>query len=611
MLRVDDWAALYAHLLVAPGDNAVLRPDHERKIRESLMPSTEPEERIVAQVVSLCAFILVRAPPLRPTLGAIARRVGALVDEVLKLPVTPDEKEVMTRLAHSRPHHSNTEADEGGDAQSEHLKSFAHAQLGVSWKQRTIVRQDEVDRGINGERDIASLVAPRLFWNFFLGAVRMAGSEDHTGGVDMAACADLETRHEHEFAHFVYFCWAPGDGDAGDRDQIFTRIVEDPRRSVFFVSRRHHSASSSDHEAASRSLELLVRQAPVYFPVLQRRLRREAGRVLFLCVGSSADQQPLEDVRSRALLFFLERAVGLAPLDALAAFARDAAPVVAYPKRAFAWRLAEWTRQRALALRHLADHERRSHPTDPRHVVACLCGASVWAMSKEALRLAIAGQRCSCHSSGSGGHRCSSFHPFPVPDRGHKDAEDEQEDDEYPIDSALVHDVWEEQLVLPMEAAAKRREPVAWVVLGRGAVFRLASLLEWKAPSTATRSTATAAVRSAASRRGSVSLAAEAALGAIKKVVKEFAESPRGPPTPAVPPPVPPIEQLLDGLCERAGRLGSRRSRPAAGSGFAAGWTLFECALCRLPMCAVFPDRPSQLALPLVTLRHSHDEPSH
>lgn len=658
MTAVDDWPALYAHLLASPDDSKVLREDHVRKMNAALAPNDDNEQRVVDEMIELCALILDRQPQRRPTLGSIVYRVTGLIYDVLKLPVTSEEKEFMKRvtLSKARSAAASTTGCSSGDKSPDATAALASFRsIQSPWACEA--QEEEL------------LVAPRLFWNFFIAGTLPRRPRRRIDGssFDILACKEFEVAHELEFVHFMYFCWLSDVEDdvlssspsprqtsgasTSSGSSVISRICEDKRRTVVHIHprlRRMYQAASKHGSAsvasllAAQMLQGLVQQAPVLFPVLQRRLREKPGRVVFASVpsddddnegGGAVDSKALEDIMSSTLLFFLERSVAASLLDALATFARDCSPrFVAYPRRAFAHQLSVFACRQQQTRRRLVENGKKAASASEdqkKRVLVCLCGASVVTLQVSALRHALATQRCSCASSSG---KCASFHPFLTPtttfrdDQGAQDVvQDQPDEQQLPRDndaegdgddallgaedasrivpSAFIHDGWEEQLMLPMEVQARRHMPVPWVVVEREAVGRLDSVLDWRvvaascssAPSAEAASASTAGAAGTSSSSG-LMRRASMSFDALKRLTTKDRDSPRPSPPPAS---SSASDPLLCGLSARASRPGDR-PRPT-GDASSGAWTLLECALCRLPMCAACPDQRGKVALPLLS----------
>lgn len=598
----DEWPALYAHLVSASDDSKVLREDHIQKLQDALSPTSDCEQRIVTQLIDLCALILDRKPERRPTLTAIVTRVSAVIQDVLQLPISAEEKAQMK-------HFVNAQAESASNCSRRNPVECSSVTTFRAWHRQPVASTASFAfQKTDWNRWYPTVVTPRLFWNFFIGGTipQLRKHRLSSVGVDILACQDFEIIHEHEFVHFVYFSWTPGVENASSTSwNVISRVQEHERFTIIQIDRKlwwlHHNSrqSSATESTAALALNSLLRQAPAYFPVLQRRLRLEPGRVALVCapeeVASERDTsaEALKDAMASILLVFLERTTAMSPLDTLAAFARDCSPhFLAYPHRAFAHQLSAFASKHQALRRELAASEaQHSRDDQKRLIVICLCGACVWSVRVLAVRQAAVSQQCSCSAAGA---ECPSFHPFTSPGsdlanfrRAHED-DDEivGEDEPGPVDDTFIHDPWEEQLVLPMEMRARLRSPVQWVVVTREAVERRESLLS---PPSAARSTAAESV--AAPRRQSV-----VSIEGLRRMIRKDSESPRVQPSPPPALSTPSTccstrDPLLRGLVKREAR--ERRSSRDA-------WTLLECQLCRLPMAAVTDADASRVALPMV-----------
>lgn len=462
LLLVDDWAGLYAHLVVTQ-DQAVFRSDHKQKVFDTLKPSSPEEEEVVTALTELCGKILTRDARKRPSLEAIAKHVRKVINDVYELPVTASDESFIISLYQSGGETSASAAADAHRSLASTLRPF------VSAAPRS--RRPEAN-GVT--------VPVRFFWNFFLAAhitraqdrravTSCVGSGHGPVSKDVLAMEAFEAKHEGDFVHFVYLAWhdsstPPGGPDA--HESLVEELYEDEHRSVFLLNPHLKTSVETQLTADVHLFQQLVHHAPLYFPVLQRRLREEAGCVVFVVLGRDAeDTTELQHVLTGMLLFFLRSALGMTPFEILSRFARDCAQFFDYPRLEF--------------LQHFLSY---STPlvegTATSSMVQCRCGSSVFSVESSAMSEALAAQRCACKASDKNGGECPSFHPFPVGDDSDQDADDEV----FPVDCMFAHDDCEEQLVHPMESCARRGQEVRWVSLdsvsvsrGDGLAFRWSS----------------------------------------------------------------------------------------------------------------------------------------
>ncbi|KAG7388344.1 hypothetical protein PHYPSEUDO_012722 [Phytophthora pseudosyringae] len=508
----DDWAGLYAHLVVTK-DQPVLRSDHRHKMVVALSPACSEEEAIVTRVFELCSHILAREPTLRPKLGTIIAHVRRLVNDVHELPVTASDEAFVCHL-------------KGGTSPPEApcpvpvLGPFPTA---PSCRKHGVV------------------VPARLFWNFFLaGAVEATGTvtscvggSSAPTGKDVLAMDAFEAKHEADFVHFVYVSWLePGEpGTHGLSRGFIEELHEEEHRTCFLLTPR----------AGLPLFQQLEQHAARYFPVLQRRLRDEAGGVAFVALGGDVDAtRELQQVVTGMLLFFLRWALAMPAFDVLSRFARDCAQFFAYPTPAFVQHLVAYVTAPV-------------EDTETSTMVRCRCGASVLTVEAAAFTEALAGPRCTC-KRGETDAECPCFHPFPSDD----DLDDQ-------VDAACVHDNSEEQLVLPLETRAKRGDAVRWVCVDA------------------------ASVGSVSSETGSLETESDRPMSRFdprkRRVAAGEGSSPRQ-------------EAAATDLQELLVRGLQRRGKPSNASSSDA-WELYECELCRLPICALSDDQ-LQVAVPVL-----------
>ncbi|GMF54060.1 unnamed protein product [Phytophthora fragariaefolia] len=577
LFQNDDWAGLYTHLVVTQ-DQAVLRSDHEQKIFTALKPSCANEEAVVAAVTELCSKILSRDASKRPKLEAITKQVRKLLNDVYELPVTASDQSFIINL-----YQPNRETSVSSDAQRSQalaptLRSFAN----------TAPRSRRAEA--NGVA-----VPVRFFWNFFLAAhiarrhgrrtvTSCLGSGYGPASKDTIAIDAFEAKHEGDFVHFVYLAWhdstaPPGGPNA--HESLIEELHEDEHRTCLLLNPHLKTGVETQLAMDLHLLQQLVQHAALYFPVLQRRLREEAGSVAFVVLGKDADDtRELLHVLTCMLLFFLRSALGMSPFEALSCFARDCAQFFDYPRAEF--------------LQHFLSYSTPVlEDTATSTMIQCRCGASVLSVECVAMAEALASQRCTCQHSATGSAassvECPCFHPFPASDESSAD----QDDEVFPVDNVFVHDAVEELVVHPMETRARRGQEIRWLCVDAAAVERVdaaavervdVSALRW-APRPGRRGSSSESTRSIPAERSTGSSSERRASrfvlkrrasrapgdGASPRLSRQEAKQPH---------------ELVRGL--------QRRGKP---SDAAEGWELYECVLCRLPVCAL---SAGKVALPLL-----------
>lgn len=411
------------------------------------------------------------------------------------------------------------------------------------------------------------IVPVRLFWNFFLAAditrtqdvqtvTSCIGSGSEPASKDVLVMDAFEDKYEAHFEHFVYLSWhdsatPPDDPSAHGHSsrRLIEELHEEEHRTCFLLNRQ--SLNSSVETPELHLFQQLVQYASQYFPVLQRRLRDEAGCVVFVALGKDAeDTKELQQVLTAMLLFFLRSALAMAPYDLLSYFARDCAQFFDYPRPEFLQHLV------AYSVAHVQD-------SATCVMVQCHCGASVLTVETAALSNARSSQHCTCSRSSSSSD-CVCFHPFLVNDDNGVDFDEEEF---YTVDKMFVHDGNEEQLVLPMETRARRGDEVRWVAVDAVAVGRAeGSTTSWTRPE---RRLPVDGLNRSISSRFKLSRASKVA-------GEETSEE----------------MQLVRGL-QRCGKAITDWSSSDK-------WELYECELCRLPICAL---AEGKVAVPML---HPH-----
>ncbi|KAG1713180.1 hypothetical protein DVH05_000900 [Phytophthora capsici] len=521
LFQNDDWAGLYAHLVVTQ-DEEVLRSDHRQKAIAALNPTSSDEEAIVTNLLELCRSILVRDPTRRPKLETIVAQVRKLINDVYELPVTVNDQSFTSSL-----HQSKEEIP-------------TEIQPAPVFRPPTWVncRKNEETQGV--------IVPVRLFWNFYFAAQVMrsptsqivtscVGSGSGPSHKDILSMDAFEAKYEMAFVHFVYVSWhEPEDLSSQKSSQGFIQdLHEEEHRTCFQFNSRIKST-------AEILFQELVQYATQYFPVIQRRLRDEAGCVVFVTLGDAND---LQEVLTCMLFFFLRAALNVPVFDILSYFARDCSQFFEYPKLEFLQLLQTYS------IAHVED-------TATSSMVQCRCGASVLTVDSAAFREAIESQHC--QETNTHLKECPCFHPF--------QDNFELEDDVYLIDNIFGHDNAEESIVLPLETRIKRRDPIRWLVidlssLGRAA-FRLSSGSSIVSTGESERRTSRFVLHRPSRVAGENSTPVEAARNSTEPQAL--------------------LEMLLQGLRSR-GKISSDEAPSDS-------WEMFECELCRLPICSLRED---------------------
>ncbi|KAG6969422.1 hypothetical protein JG687_00003213 [Phytophthora cactorum] len=316
----------------------------------------------------------------------------------------------------------------------------------------------------------------------------------------------FESKYEDNFVHFVYLSWhESGDSNVHKVSQFFEEIHEEKHRTCFLLNAQ-----------LSTDLHLFQQHAAQHFPVIQRRLRDEAGCVVFVALGKDEeDSKTLQGILTNILCFFFRSVVNMSVFDILSCFARECAQFFEYPKPEFLKQLMAYSNTRA-------------EDTETSTMVQCRCGAIVFSVEA-----AVVAEALTKHS----------FKPF-----------DENVDDEYPVDTMFVHDNAEEKLVLPLET---RGNAIQWVVLDTVSV---------------TRGSTPPIITS--DRRMS-------RFGILKRQASNAEDTATAEP-----------QDLVRGL-QRG------KNSPSSDT-----WEMYECELCRLPICALSEDR-LKVALPML---HPHSK---
>ncbi|KAF4129817.1 Protein kinase domain [Phytophthora infestans] len=405
LFQNDDWAGLYAHLVVTQ-DQPVLRSDHKQKVFAALNPTCCEEEAVVINLLELCDKILVRDPTRRPKLETIAAQVQKLINEVHALPVTPVDESFVSHFQF------NTEV-----LPTEAVPEFRPFAATLPGRKRVETH------GV--------IVPVRLFWNFYLAAeiIKMqdtqkvkscVGCGSGPAGNDILAIEAFESQHVDHFVHFVYLSWhESGDANVHKASHFIEEIHEEKHRTSFLLNAR-----------VTLDLHVLQQHAALYFSVIQRRLRDEAGCVVFVALGKDAeDTKTLQEILTNILFFFFRSVLNMSIFDILNCFARDCAQFFEYPSPEYLKQLESYSNT------HMEN-------TDTSTMVQCRCGAIVFRI--ESLVLAEAVTK-------------PSIKPF------------DEEEDMDPLDSLFVHDKAEEKIMFPLEV---RGNTVPWVVLDVVSVTR-------------------------------------------------------------------------------------------------------------------------------------------
>ncbi|KAL3670259.1 hypothetical protein V7S43_004572 [Phytophthora oleae] len=546
LFQNDDWAGLYAHLVVTQ-DQQVLRSDHKQKVFAALNPTSSDEEAVVTSLLELCSNILVREPARRPKLETIVAQVRKLINDVYELPVTASDESFITSLYQSK------------EEVPTEVQSAPVFQPPTSVNS---CRKHEATQGV--------IVPVRLFWNFFFAAevtrsqnsqtvTSCFGSGSGPAHKDILSMDAFEAKYEAAFVHFVYVTWYEPEELISTKSPqgCIQELHEEEHRTCF----QFNSRIKSNGETLFQEL---VQYATQYFPVIQRRLRDEAGCVVFVALGGNAeDTKALQEVLTCMLFFFLRAALDIPVFDIISYFARDCAQFFEYPKPEFLQLFQTYS------IAHVED-------TATSSMVQCRCGASVLTVESAVLTEALDTQHCTCTQSEETNTRpkeCSCFHPF-------RDKFD-LEDDVYPIDNMFVHDNAEEQIVLPLETRIKRGDPIRWVFIDLVSVGRATFRLSSSGSSTiltgdSDRRTSRFKLHRLSKFSGESSTPLEAARNATEP--QEL------------------LEMLLQGLHSR-GKVSSDEAPSDS-------WEMFECELCRLPICALSEDA-LKVAVPVL---HPHKD---
>ncbi|KAK1941320.1 putative serine/threonine-protein kinase [Phytophthora citrophthora] len=540
LFQNDDWAGLYAHLVVTQGEE-VLRSDHRQKVFAALNPSPSDEEAVVTNLLELCSQILVRDPTRRPKLETIVAQVRKLVNDVYELPVTVSDQSFISNLYQSK------------------------EEIPIEIQPAPVFRPPPFVNCRKQEETQGTIVPVRLFWNLFFAAqvtrspksqtvVSCVGSGSGPASKDTLSMDAFEAKYEIAFVHFVYVSWhEPEDLTSQKSPQGFIQdLHEEEHRTCFQFNSRVKSN-------AEMLFQELVQYATQYFPVIQRRLRDEAGCVVFVTLGDAEDTKDLQEVLTCMLFFFFRAALNIPVFDILNHFARDCSQFFEYPQSEFLQLLQTYS------IAHVED-------TATSSMVQCRCGASVLTVDSAAFREALESQHCTCiQSEETNTHlkECACFHPF----------QDNFDDDVYPIDNMFVHDNAEERIVLPMETRIKRRDPIRWVVIDLSSVGRVAFRLSSNGSSTVSTGESERRIsRFVLHRPSRVSGENSTPLEATRNATE----------------PQELLGMLLQGLRSR-GKISSDEAPSDS-------WEMFECELCRLPICAVREDA-LQVAVPVL---HPH-----
>ncbi|RLN91694.1 hypothetical protein BBJ28_00007034 [Nothophytophthora sp. Chile5] len=610
----DDWAGLYAHIVVTQ-DRNVLRSDHEEKLLAALKPANDQETAAVTQLIALCNQILARSPTCRPSLKMISKKVRELVDQVCQLPLTTEDEAFFKDLAVSTsPEPSST------PVRTPDLSPVSKAVERLPFSRAPYMNDSSSSNDAITEAQAAVTVPVRLFWSFFLACdvVRTSASQMVTSSLgsgagpiskDVLAMETFEAQHEADFTHFVYLSWhddpALKQSEATSRSAggLVKELHEEAHRTCFLLDPQLQATASTVPQA-TRLFKQLVQHARQYFPVLQRRLRQEAGCILFVVMGKDEhDTKDLQSVLVGLLLFFLQRGFAMTPFQALGYFARDCAQFFDYPPPEFIQHLYAYDRRRLLEIAVTVEME------VAKHAVQCQCGASVFAVEATALKTALASQQCTCkpendvESDEDAQERdgCPCFHPFPSRFSSSMDSDD----DAYPVDSVFIHDGIEERLVLSMESRSKQDEEVRWVHMPAAAVGRLeSSAFRWEAPvppllrssssvsgSNRSLNSEKSSGRQSSSRFEKFKRRASFFGGDSSRALEKEAVASSANHTPSEP-----RELLIRGLQRRRVCGGASSSSDEA----TATWELYECQCCRLPICAT---STGKIALPVLPPR--------
>ncbi|KAI9992830.1 hypothetical protein PInf_014739 [Phytophthora infestans] len=147
-------------------------------------------------------------------------------------------------------------------------------------------------------------------------------NDDWAAGNDILAIEAFESQHVDHFVHFVYLSWhESGDANVHKASHFIEEIHEEKHRTSFLLNAR-----------VTLDLHVLQQHAALYFSVIQRRLRDEAGCVVFVALGKDAeDTKTLQEILTNILFFFFRSVLNMSIFDILNCFARDCAQFFEYP----------------------------------------------------------------------------------------------------------------------------------------------------------------------------------------------------------------------------------------------------------------------------------------
>lgn len=615
----DDWAGLYAHLVLETTAGSALREDHEQTLVQALQPAEADQQQaeIVQDVVALVRDILVRLPGDRPSLAVVLDQADALLARALALPITASDQSYMDKLR----------TDEGPENQAAEAVPMAEepAKPDAASAAAGCV---PICTNHDSSQGSVTIMARRLFGNLHLGQVK-ASEQPHwetTGAIAMAM-DQVKAQCEDAYDHFVYVCFedatlaayedcdrfqhkATGSSPAASYASLLSDVDEEERRTCIFMN----SAWKAPRDPGALLRQILV-DAPLVMPLIQRRLRQQVDRVLLVAMGSHGDTiQALDHILTSILLVFLSSCCSLSPMDAIGVFARrDLAShlFAAAPQGAMLNQLEAYMREQQQSCFRLSAIERE---VSRRRVFHCRCGFVVLTVPVAALP--DLQPQCSCTDEsasvapGASGS-CNCFRPFPI--------KSSDQDDVSMTTLLREFEAGEMRLLEPMDSA---KDPVTWRSVPMESVARLPSVM---AAMTTSDASAIASTSHLLSPRMSTTNPAAAAAHAPDRKRKKWlnlhgrrdkgssdsllvSREDEGP-------------SLVRGMVERAYRkaAGSRSNGGATQrdsdamqhsssehpiqqttKAKAQRWRLYECALCCLPMCAVSTkDDVELVALPV------------
>lgn len=602
----DDWAGLYAHLVLEITASSALREDHEQALFQALKPAQDDQQQveIAREIIALVQDILIRLPGDRPSLSVLLNRSDTLLSRVLALSITPSDQKYMDKLR----------SDEGPENQA------VEAPIAVEPARSDDIAASgcvPVCASHNSSHGSAVVMARRLFGNLHLGQVKPSEQPhwETTGAIAMAM-DQVKAQCEDSYDHFVYVCFedatlaayedcdrfqqsAPMAASPVSPVSLLSDVDEEERRTCIFLNSAWRAPSDP-----GALLRQILADAPLIMPLIQRRLRQQVDRVLLVAMGSHGDTiQTLDHILTSILLVFFSTCCSLSPMDAIGVFARrDLAShlFASAPQGAMLNQFVVYMREHQQSCFSLRAVERE---VSRRRVFHCRCGFVVLAVPLTAL---LDQPQCSCISDLASA--CNCFRPFPV-----------QSSDQDEVSMTTLFREFEPsetRLLEPMDSA---KDPVAWRSVPMDSVMRLPSVM---AAMTTADFTAIASTSHILSPRMSTTnpAAAHAPDRKRKKWLNLHGRRDKGSSDFLLVSREDDGPTIVQGMVERPYRKATG-SRSGGGStqrdtqamqhsssehplqqttkNKAQRWRLYECALCCLPMCAVSTkDEAELVALP-------------